>query len=53
MAAATFRRTISILNSKCLKSTIAHQSHISAFSTSGARNAHFQFVPETPNPADG
>lgn len=53
MAATTFRRTISILNSKCLKSTTALQLHKTALSTSSARNAHFQFVPETPNPADG
>merc|ERR1712050_632011 len=49
MAAASLRRTISLF-----RSTTSLQSHIkTSFSTSSVRNAHFQFVPETPNPRDG
>merc|ERR1711892_253179 len=54
MAAASFKRSLSLLNSKCLRSTTLQSNLIkSSLSTSAARNAHFQFVPETPSPADG
>lgn len=56
MAAASFKRSLSLLNSKCLRSNTTIQStHIlnPSLTTTHIRNAHFQFVPETPNPADG
>jgi len=56
MAAASLKRSLSLLNSKCLRSSTTLQSkHIlnPSLTTTQVRNAHFQFVPETPNPADG
>jgi len=55
MAATSLKRSLSIITSKCLRTSTLQSKHIlhPSLSTSVVRNAHFQFVPEVPNPAEG